>query len=273
MKVIALEPEPIEVISFLNAGKGTGAFYTDSLRIHLGIVDQLPAGTAAIVATADLQGRETLKHASGKPPRLLGEVLPAILQAAVFPTLNLPDGKIGAVLAGDFYTVPGLDKRGGSGDVTGVWRAFAGVFDWVVGVAGNHDTFGRDFESKPALPPNSRLLDNKSTSIGNLKIAGLSGIIGNPSRPWRRTASDFVDSVVDLLSYRPDILIMHDGPDCPANGYPGVPMVRDAIATSPPTFIVRGHAHWKHPLAEIDGGHQVLNVDARAVILIAQPRL
>ena len=37
-----------------------------------------------------------------------------------------------------------LDKRGGSGDVTGVWLAFADIFQWVAGVAGNHDTFGPD---------------------------------------------------------------------------------------------------------------------------------
>ena len=59
------------------------------------------------------------------------------------------DGGIGVLLAGDLYTVPALDRRGGSGDVTAVWRAFGDEFSWVVGVAGNHDTFGADLFAPP----------------------------------------------------------------------------------------------------------------------------
>ena len=40
----------------------------------------------------------------------------------------------GAILAGDLYSVPAADMRGGFGDVAPVWRAFADRFSWVTGV-------------------------------------------------------------------------------------------------------------------------------------------
>ncbi len=81
------------------------------------------------------------KHQTGPQLRLLGEWLPQILAESILPGLPLPAGRVGVLLAGDFYTVPSLDKRGGSGDVDSVWQAFGEHFHWVVGVAGNHDTY------------------------------------------------------------------------------------------------------------------------------------
>lgn len=272
MRIINIQDELIATLPYLNAGKGMGNFYVDQLPVHFGEVDQLPDGVSALVVTADLQGRETFESANRRPPRLLGEVLPAILESEILPTLDLPNGRIGTLLAGDFYTVPGLDKRGGSGNVTSVWEAFAETFDWVAGVAGNHDTFGSRGENpfKPKLSGRCQLFDRGTALIDDLQIAGLSGIIGNPRRAWRRAADDFVEQMVGLTDSAPDILIMHDGPDCPEFGFRGTPMIREALAMCEPTLIVRGHAHWDRPLVELDSGHQVLNVDARVVVL-AEP--
>ncbi|TWU02917.1 metallophosphoesterase family protein [Stieleria varia] len=269
MRITSIQPELIREIPFLNAGRGPGGFYRDSLPVHRGFVDALPDGMSAIIATADLQGRETFESAGGKPLRLLGEVLPAILADEIIPNLGVGNGRIGVLLAGDFYTVPALDKRGGSGDVTSVWQAFADEFDWIVGVAGNHDLLG-DAATRPRFTDPVHFLDNDTVTVDELPIAGLSGIPGDPRRPWRRTEDDFVEALELLLSESPALVVMHDGPDVPEFGFRGSPRMREAIESSEPTLIVRGHAHWKEPLATLSNGTQSLNVDARVVILTSQ---
>ncbi|WP_230777553.1 metallophosphoesterase family protein [Roseiconus lacunae] len=237
--------------------------------MHHGLVDELPKGMSAIIATADLQGRETFESAGGKPLRLLGEVLPAILADEIIPNFGLANGRIGVLLAGDFYTVPALDKRGGSGDVTSVWQAFADEFDWIVGVAGNHDLFG-DAATRPRFTTPVHFLDNDIVTIDELPIAGLSGIPGNPRRPWRRTEDDFVVALELLLSDSPAIVMMHDGPDVPDSGHRGSPRIRQVVEQAEPVLVVRGHSHWKEPLATLSNGTQVLNVDARVIILTGE---
>jgi Icc protein len=267
VRITSINPVPLAIIPYLNAGRGPGDFYVDQLPVLHGLVDRLPEGLSAIVATADLQGRERFEEAGGGPPRLLGEVLPDRLMAEFLPSLKLPPGGIGVLLAGDFYTVPLLDRRGGTGDVTSVWRAFGDRFDWVVGVAGNHDSYGADLDALPRFKPPLHYLDNNRVNVADLSIAGLGGIVGNPLRPRRRSDDEFARRIDELLAARTDVLLMHDGPDAPQHGFRGSPIIRLAIERSPPTLLVRGHAHWDTPLVELPGGTQVLNVDARVVVL------
>ncbi|MBM82289.1 MAG: hypothetical protein CMJ78_17115 [Planctomycetaceae bacterium] len=186
--------------------------------------------------------------------------------------MNLPTGSIGVFLAGDFYTVPAFDKRGGSGDVSELWRGFADDFDWVIGVAGNHDSFGEDRNAAPRF--NDRrihYLDNQRVTVEGLKIAGLAGIIGNPSRMRRRSEDSYCKASEELLDSQTDILITHDGPDAPPHGFVGSTLVREALEILQPRLGIRGHAHWNEPFVELDGGVNVLNVDARVVILRERP--
>ena len=266
MRIISIS-EPIVEIRFLNAGSGSRGFYVDTLPVHVAQVRGLPDEVAAMVVTADLQGRETFGDANGQPIRLLGEVLPERLAVEIFPQLNLPAGHIGAVLAGDFYTVPALDKRGGTGDVTEVWRAFAYQFDWAVGVAGNHDKY--EDETMPSQQPssNSRVLDKQSADFDGIRFAGVSGTIGNPKRHWRRTLESYCDAIEESVTRSTDMLILHDGPDSPCGGGKGSSDVRELLELLPRTLVVRGHAHWKTPLVQLANGTQVLNVDSRCVIL------
>ena len=277
MKIIDFESVPFRILPYLNAGRGPGQFTKDLLPIHRAAVDRLPDDTDAVIVTADLQGREVFPKGRPHSPdglRLLGEVLPAELADDVLRDIGEFDPRrIGVLLAGDFYTVPALDKRGGSGDVTSVWQAFAEQFGWVVGVAGNHDTFGENRTKPKRLPSNSHYLDGEVVRVGGLKIAGLGGIIGNPQRIQRRTEDDYLQCLEELLLQEPSIIISHDGPDGPDNGQRGMPSVRNLIDQLPPPILIRGHAHWDVPFATLAGGTQVLNVDARVVVLTLDSRI
>lgn len=267
MRILSINPEPIVEIPFLNAGRGPGGFYEDRLPVQEAVVDRLPDGVSAIIATADLQGRERFQDSPNGRPRLLGEALPSRLATDILRELRLKDRAIGVFLAGDLYTVPALDRRGGSGDVTAVWRAFGDEFSWVVGVAGNHDTFGADPKAPPRFSKRLHYLDNDRVNIGGLKIAGLGGIIGNPRRPRRRSEEQYTGCLEALLRHQTDILITHDGPNEPAQRLRGSPNIREVVERLKPSLVVRGHAHWKQPLVRLSGGVQVLNVDARVVVL------
>lgn len=262
--------EPIQEIRFLNAGKGAGSFYVDKLPVHTATVTDLPDTLDAIVATADLQGRERFEEAHGGPPRLLGEALPLRLAREILPELNLDASRCAAVLAGDFYTVPNLDSRGGSGDVTGVWKSFCQEFRWVAGVAGNHDTFEDELEPKRRIHKNAYYLDGDTKHLDGLQIAGVGGIIGNTRKPQRKSDQEFLTHVELLAETCPDLFLMHDGPDGGDRSLRGQTMVRQLLEKMPPTLIVRGHAHWNTPLVELTNSTQVLNVDCRVVILCRQ---
>lgn len=268
MRIIDFPPSSLTEFRYLNAGRRAGEFYQERLPIHHARVDQLPAGLDAIVVTADLQGRERFQEAKGGPLRLLGEVVPARLVVEVLPELGLNDAScVAALLAGDFYTLPALEKRGGTGDVSSVWRAFGDEFVWVAGVAGNHDLFGEDKEATPRFPRHLHYLDGDTVEVDGLRLGGLGGIIGNPSRHQRRSEEEYLFALELVLEEQPDVLIMHDGPAGNQTGQQGSSRVRTLLEQSQVPLVVRGHSHWDHPFIQYDNGLQVLNVDARIVIL------
>lgn len=268
MKIIDFSNSLLKEIKYLNAGSGRSGFYEERLPIHHARVDALPAGLDAVVVTADLQGRERFQESPGGPPRLLGEALPLRLVQEVLPEVGVQDpSRVAALLAGDFYTVPALDKRGGTGDVSAVWRAFGDEFAWVAGVAGNHDTYGEHRDDRPRFPAHLYYLDGASVELGELRIGGLGGIIGNPERHQRRSEEDYLFALELLLEERIDVLLTHDGPRGLNARQQGSARVRDLLSEHPVPLVVRGHAHWDQPFIQYDNGTQVLNVDARAVIL------
>ncbi len=268
MRIVSLDPNPIAEIPYLNAGKGPGNFYEDKLPILTATVDRLPQGVSAILATGDLQFRERFEDSDGGPIKLLGEVLPKRLKREILPKLDFPTGEVGVFLVGDLYTVPALDRRGGSGDVTEVWEAFLAEFDWVAGVAGNHDLFG-EYDKPPAWLVNlgkAHYLDGYRANRPNLKMGGVGGIIGNPSKPQRKTETHYLNQLENLLFQSLDVVILHDGPNGDSR-QGGTVRIREILEEFPPVFVIRGHCHWRNPLATLNNGTQVLNVDARLVIL------
>lgn len=275
MRILEFTQQPVTEIRYLNAGRGAGNFYEDRLAVHRGVVDRLPAGLDALLVTADLQGRERFqdRKAKDEPLRLLGEVLPERLMTEFLPEWGVPpDAKIGVLLAGDFYTVPALDRRGGSGDVTSVWTAFANEFAWVAGVAGNHDLFGENITPTRSFTARRDMhyLDGHTCNLGDMTIAGVGGIIGNPKRPHRRFEDDYLLAIMEVLERRPDILILHDGPDAPSVKGRGSSRVRELLEQSSLKLVIRGHSHWNTPFVNLTDRLQVLNVDARLVLLQCQ---
>jgi len=270
MRIIEFESKPFFVLPYLNAGHGAGGFYEEKLPFHEARVDRLPDGLSALIATADLQGRERFEDSPGGPIRLLGEALPRRLIDEILPSLSLHDpGRVGVLLAGDFYTVPNLDKRGGTGDVTSVWSAFAEGFAWVAGTPGNHDLWGESTQCRPRLSAGAYLVDGEAKEIGGLRIAGLGGIIGKCSRPNRRSEAEYMQLLHQIVQSRPDILMMHDGPCGAAPDQRGLSRACEILRDSEMGLVMRGHAHWAQPLAEFADNLQILNVAERVVILMA----
>ncbi|KNY26924.1 hypothetical protein [Pseudobacteroides cellulosolvens] len=135
MRIEKLNPDVIENIYYktiVSGDKITNA----KLPILMGVVSGLPKYIDALVVTSDLQGIVEKDNNE----ILLGEVLADYLPLFVEVELGLQPRNVGIILCGDLYAT--LSKRGGLGDVTGVWNHFNKHFRWVAGISGNHDSFG-----------------------------------------------------------------------------------------------------------------------------------
>jgi hypothetical protein len=272
MRVLSIDAEPFDEIPAWNAA-GRGEIEPVRVPILRGTVDSLPEGLDALVAAADLQALEP--PTGPVPPRLLGEALAErLLRLADRGDVRAP-GRTGVLLAGDLYTVPDLARRGGSGDVRSVWLAFAENFRWVAGVLGNHDEIGlrnRDLE-KFARTPRVHILDGEVRGLDGVRVGGVAGIIGNPSRLNRQDPATFVEKIELTLAGGAHVLVLHEGPDAldtSGKTLRGSADVRNALVGAKreqPPLIVCGHSWWPIPLVELASGIQVLKVDARVVVL------
>lgn len=265
MRVIEIEATPLHVFDYVDAAPGGGSRRRE-LAIVRGRAEGLPPELDALLVTSDLQGRARLASAGGAL-HLLGEALAEELVTLAECDVVPPPAFTGVLLAGDLYAAPGADRMGATGDVRPVWRAFAGSFRWVAGVAGNHDLFGPAGEQgRFAREPGVHLLDGTNTTLDGLRVAGVGGICGDNGKPNRRPRAAFVQAVRRVLATRPHVLVLHEGPDGGEPSLRGNPEVR-AVVDGRQVLVVCGHVHWPRPLAELPGGAHVLNVDARALLL------
>ena len=265
MNIQINEAIPIEKFPYQKVGgMKDRSLETVDLPIYKGIIQGLKTSSLDyLIIASDLQGNIFKNEA----PILLGEVLPDFLKLLFdteFPTVNLD--RVGVLLCGDFYAR--LDKRGGLGDVKKVWQSFNQHFGFVVGVAGNHDDFG-DFWEFEAFKeePGIYYLDGKTITIGDLKIAGLSGIIGKPSKAFRNEETYHLKTIKHLLRQEPDFLLLHQSPNHLDPKLPGNNKIRETIEAGKKTVICCGHSHWKTSLVEMENGTQIINADAKCIIL------
>ena len=253
MKILSIEGQPFHEISYKSSGP-SGKIRNSSLPFFRATVDELPTGISSIVATSDLQGREI----SGTN-RLLGEVvaeeLTLLYELEEIPYVNL------VILAGDLYDYPDCRKLGGTGDVSSVWNAFADRFEQVVGVHGNHDIVKDELLNK-----NVNILDCTSETFMDLKVGGISGIIGCLDRNQRKSEQHFKNELIKIIAKKNDLTILHQGPDNPENGQKGELMIREFLENKGAGLVVFGHCHWNKSLISI-GNNQLLNVNNKLFLL------
>ncbi len=263
MRIVSIKDTPLWEIPYQTAGPD-GAVHTRTLPVLRGIVDELPPGVAALVACSDLQGLE-MPRDTGTARRLLGEVLVQNLALLGEMGQAPPTNEIGALLLGDFYAGPDLTSRGLHGDVSPVWSAFAEHFRWVVGVAGNHDAFASENTARRNA---AYLLDGEVIALDGLRIAGVSGIIGDTKkgRLWRRSEAEFMRAVDKVLRSDPALLLLHQSPEVSDAGLPGHPTLYAPLADHPNLLTICGHVHWPIPLTTLPKGGQIVNVDAQAIL-------
>ena len=223
----------------------------------------MPDGIEAIVATSDLQGRET-----GGQNRLLGERISEELEELVSKGVVPPVGAV--LLAGDLYDYPDCHKLGGSGDVSPVWQAFSNAFPCVLGVHGNHDVVADELALQGDKQHPTIALDGDSYEVSGLSVAGVSGIIGKPTKNQRKTPEAFYALLDKALAKKNDILLLHHGPDNLSPRQRGDDNVRQRFEKSEQEgLVIFGHCHWEAEQMWVkQGKRDVLNVDGRVIVLV-----
>ncbi len=264
VRIVELESAPIHEIPHLSAAKRGGS-EARRLPVLLGHVSGLPTGCGGMVLTSDLQGMAP-SWGGGGASVLLGEVVVEQLEQLAEEDHIPPLSSMGAILAGDFFSAPEANKRGASGEVLAVWMAFARSFQWVAGVAGNHDDLGTPREvQRLRHTPGVALLDGELAGMQGLQIGGVSLITGPAEKRGRREPDDQLRRIAATLRAGPDVLILHEGP-LASPTQRGNPDIAQLIQSEGAPLTVCGHTHWEDPLATL-GRAQVLNVDGRVVVL------
>ncbi len=272
MRILEIIEQPITTFPYLNVGGGSRTrnglkpVFQAQLPIYIAYVDEIPSGLDALIVASDLQGNIRTKDEI----ILLGEVLPAFLAEFIEKEIKTISPEFtGVMLCGDMYAT--LMKRGGLGDVRNVWFAFREHFKWVAGVAGNHDDYG-GFQGKIEFKLKEKdiyFLEKESVEIDELKIGGVSGIIGNKKKLFRVPEEEYLDHILNRLIKKPDVLLIHPSPSYQEENLIGSPEIRETLESSYiPTLVCSGHCHWKKHLVELKNGTQVLNADAKVFILI-----
>jgi Icc protein len=266
MRILSIDNTPVHEWTYLSASPRGGSELAHFPLLRAA-VDTLPEDMEALLVMSDLQGVATHAASEGASA-LLGEVLAEEL-ALLGDMGELPHpNHVGILLAGDLYSDGAARVRGASGDVRSVWLAFAERFRWVAGVAGNHDTFGTPRERERfSQHAGLHLLDGEVRELDGLRVGGVGGIIGRAGKPERREEADYLEVLGDVLRARPEVLVLHQGPDEPSTERRGSLAIRAALEGREELLVVCGHSHWDEPLGAVPGGAQVLNVDARAVLL------
>jgi Icc-related predicted phosphoesterase len=255
-----VEDAPVAEVRYLTASPRGGT-----------VVERLPIAFAtaagrlgeeldAIVACSDLQG--IVRGRDGEA-ELLGVEVAAVLEELAFDGVLAPAARTGVILAGDLFSVPEANKRGGFGGVVDVWSAFAERFAWVAGVAGNHD----DIAGVAELGDHVHLLDGEVVEIDGIRVGGVGGIISGKQKPGRRSEDVQLGLIERVIDREIDVLVLHEGPHGDEDQR-GNPTIRSLVEAGGVGFTVCGHDHWSSPLASHEHG-QILNVDTRVVVITA----
>lgn len=228
----------------------------------------LPAGVDAIVVASDLQGVAPIQELNGAAGLLGVALCEELLYLSNEGALPHPS-RVGVLLAGDLFSDVLANRRGASGDVRDVYRAFGREFRWVIGVMGNHDTLGgQDHDPERfCRMADVMILDGRVIEIDGLRIGGVGGILGENGKPQRKSEKLYRSMMKRVIDEAPAIVLVHAGPNVPGSRLIGSDVVRECLTHHVDRLVVCGHAHWNTPLVPLPGVGQVLNVDGRVVVL------
>ncbi|MEC0090829.1 metallophosphoesterase family protein [Paenibacillus macquariensis] len=262
MRIKRIESEAADLIPYITASSGGQGIVQAQFPVYYGVIEGLPASVDALIVTSDLQG--VVEEPGGS--KLLGEVTPELLK--ILLSIDRPDidpDRVVVLLCGDLYADP--EKRGGGGDPCSVWTAFRQIFGTVAGVAGNHDLFND--ETKRLLAESEQVYffeepDRKSAA--EIDLAGLGGIIGRSDKPNRMTERDYLLTLKRLLRKKPDLLLLHQGPEGGLSDQMGHAGIRSALEAEERTLVFCGHVHWERHIAELSNGTQICNADGKVFI-------
>lgn len=267
MKIKLNESNSIETYPYLEVGSKTKGdrdlpeVFHKRLPIYYAEYLSETAKVDLIIVASDLQGiaEEKGEHF------LLGEELPSFLKTLI--EIEYPECKrIGVFLCGDLYT--SLKKCGSSGDVRTVWDAFNRHFNWVVGVAGNHDRFGNSKELEEfKVKEHQHLLHKNSVEIDGIKIGGISGIIGRADKTNRVGELEYLKSLTFLAKKDLDFILLHETPDYPSLNLMGNHKIRECLEYVQATRVICGHCFWERSLVELKNNTQVLNSDSKVILM------
>jgi Icc-related predicted phosphoesterase len=267
VKIKLNESKIIETYPYLEVGSKTKGdsdlpeVFHKRLPIYYAEYLSQTAKVDLIIIASDLQG---IAEEKGEQ-FLLGEQLPSFLKTLI--EIEYPECKrIGVFLCGDLYTT--LNKRGSSGDVRAVWDAFNRHFNWVVGVAGNHDRFGnaKDFEVFKANEY-MHVLHKNSVEVDGIKIGGISGIIGRADKTNRVDELEYLKSLTSLAKKNLDFILLHETPDYPSLNLMGNHKIRAYLEHAYTTRVICGHCFWEQSLVELKNNTQVLNSDSKVILM------
>jgi Icc-related predicted phosphoesterase len=258
LEVTEIEETAVAGLRYLNASS-RGRTEVCHLAILRARVRGLPEHLDAIIATSDLQG--IVPDPRTRESTLLGVAVAEQLEELAFDGVLPPAQRTGVIMAGDMYSVPAANQRGGFGSVAPVWEAFAGPFAWVLGVAGNHDDVTDVARSERVI-----VLDTDDVVVDGLRVGGVGLISGNPAKVGRRDEDDQLGRIGLVAATALDVLVLHEGPRGD-DAQPGHPLIRRVIEQHRVPLTICGHVHWPAPLARHERG-QILNVDTRVIVLV-----
>ena len=263
MKIIKIKENPIYRFPCVIVAPGGRRQLKSFIPVLNVIVDDLPGQLEAIYAGSDFQAYDKLE-VPAKDRKLMGEVigdeLVLMSDTGLIPRIQ----NSGMILAGDLYADPKLINRGGYGNVDHVWESYFD-FKWLTGVAGNHDKFKDRFSIAPYL--SETVLDGSIQEFSDLRIGGVSGIVGKQGKAWRRPLKKFIGEVEYLINRGIDMLVLHEGPWVPELNGDGNRLLRSFLETlEKELMVLSGHRHWQDVYFNINQFVQAVNLEFRLII-------
>ena len=254
MKITHVDKSPFHVLPYKSSGRKKTQDRT--LPFYFAEAEGLPEDIDVIVATSDLQGRES----DSSKNRLLGyaviEEIEKLQQALIIPDINM------LVLAGDLFDSPMLDKLGATGNVTELLNAFTDAFGVVIAAHGNHDIV-----SKTHLDKRLNVFDGNVSVIGGIRVGGVCGVIGKETKNQRQSPDAFARKLAGVIKLGCRLIVLHQTPwggesklgDKPSAEY---------LKHNGMGLVVAGHCHWGNDFLVDIGNNQVLNVDSKVVVIV-----